>query len=59
MPLVVKPNARRMRWMRDSPSEDMVHDRPVVRRLRWEKVAFVVGLAAVALIGLIVLALHH
>jgi hypothetical protein len=59
MPLVVKPNVRRMRWMRDSPSEDMVHGRPIVQRLRWERIVLTAGLAAVALIGLIVLALHH
>jgi hypothetical protein len=47
-----------MRYMRDSPSEDMVHDRPVVGRLRWERVVLV-GLAVVAVVGLIFLALHR
>jgi hypothetical protein len=58
MPLVVKPNTRRMRYMRDSPSETTVGERGVVRRLRWERVILVAGLAGVALVGLIVLVLH-
>ena len=59
--LVVKPNPRRMRFMRDSPSErpgDVGGDR-IVSPIRWERVVFAVGLGGAALLGLIVLVLHH
>jgi hypothetical protein len=52
--LVVKPNSRRMRYMRDSPSEipDAVRNRRFVYRLRWERVllvAVIIGVVAAAL----------
>lgn len=59
--LVVKPNPRRMRYMRDSPSErpgEAGGDR-FASRIRWERVVFAVGLGGTALLGLIFLALHH
>lgn len=57
MPLLVKPNWRRMQYMRDSPSENSV---PQPRYgyadgLRWERLlvgAGVVGLIAVGLIAM-------
>jgi hypothetical protein len=58
MPLVVKPNTRRMRYMRDSPSETTVGERGVVRRIRWERVILVAGLVGIAVVGLIVLVTH-
>ena len=52
--LVVKPNPRRMRYMRDSPSEipDGVRGRLFVYRLRWQRVllvAVIIGGVAAAL----------
>jgi hypothetical protein len=44
MPLIVKPNTRRMRYMRDSPSETTA--------------ILVAGIAGAAVVGLIVLASH-
>jgi hypothetical protein len=41
--LVVKPNPRRMRYMRDSPSENSVRGSRVVDRLRWERVFLAAG----------------
>jgi hypothetical protein len=58
MPLIVKPNTRRMRYMRDSPSETTVGERGVVRRIRWERAILVAGIAGAAVVGLIVLASH-
>ena len=58
--LVVKPNPRQMRYMRDSPSErpgDVGDDR-IASRIRWDRVV-AVGLAGAVLLGLVVLALHH
>ena len=45
--LVVKPNPRRMRYMRDSPSERFgeLHRPGLWQRLRWERVALALGLA--------------
>ena len=54
--LVVKPNPRRMRYMRDSPSE-----RPnlnAARRLRWDRI-FAVCVTAAVVALLVVLALQH
>jgi hypothetical protein len=60
--LVVKPNPRQMRYMRDSDSsEDMdkLRGGHVVMRMRWERVVFAAALGGAVAIGLIVLALHH
>jgi hypothetical protein len=57
--LVVKPNLRRMMYMRDSPSErGSVRVRPAFR-LRWERVLLATGIAGVIVLGLIVLAAHY
>ena len=59
--LVVKPNPRQMRYMRDSPSERPGDSggRRFASRIRWERVVFAAGLGGTALLGLIVLVLHH
>jgi len=44
--LVVKPNPRRMQYMRDSPSET-------------GRVLLAIGIAGVIVVGLIELAAHH
>ena len=58
--LVVKPNPRRMRYMRDSPAEG---SRPLRRnaweRVRWERVVFALGLLAILLVVLFALMHHH
>ena len=58
--LVVKPNPRRMRYMRDSPSERFgeLHRPGLWQRLRWERVALALGLAGIAVIGLVALSSH-
>jgi hypothetical protein len=56
--LVVKPNLRRMLYMRDSPSETgSVRVRPA-SRLRWERVLLATGIAGVIVLGL-ALAAHY
>jgi hypothetical protein len=60
--LVVKPNPRQMRYMRDSDSsEDIDKGRGgrIVMRMRWERVVFAAALGGVVALGLIVLALHY
>jgi hypothetical protein len=57
--LVVKPNPRRMRYMRDSPSENSVRGGRLVDRLRWERVFLVAGIAGVIVVGLIAVAAHY
>jgi len=57
--LVVKPNLRRMRYMRDSPSENGISDRRRVDGLRWKRVFLAGAIAGVVLLGLIVLATHY
>jgi len=58
--LVVKPNPRRMQYMRDSPSETGgVRDRRLPYRLRWDRVLLAIGIAGVIVVGLIELAAHH
>jgi hypothetical protein len=53
--LVVKPNPRRMRYMRDSPSEiGSVRGRRLGYRLRWERVLLVAGIAGVIAVALAV-----
>jgi hypothetical protein len=59
--LVVKPNLRRMRYMRDSPSEKSVHiarDRRRVYGLGWERV-FLAGVAVAIVLGLAAVAAHY
>jgi hypothetical protein len=55
--LVVKPNPRRMRYMRDSPSEGMGgrRGRGLIERLRWERVLLAAGVVGVVIVGLIAL----
>jgi hypothetical protein len=56
--LVVKPNLRRMLYMRDSPSETgSVRVRPA-SRLRWERVLLATGIAGVIVFGF-ALAAHY
>jgi hypothetical protein len=57
--LVVKPNPRRMRYMRDSPSENSVDGSRFVNRIRWERVFLAVGIAGVIVVGLIAVAAHY
>jgi hypothetical protein len=58
--LVVKPNPRRMQYMRDSPSEiGTVRGRRLVDRLRWERVLVAAGVAGIIIAGLIVLATQY
>ena len=57
--LVVKPNPRRMRYMRDSPSENSVRCSRFVDRLRWERVFLAAGIAGVIVVGLIAVTAHH
>jgi hypothetical protein len=59
--LVVKPNRRRMREMRDSPSEipaNLGRHRPI-NRGRWERIIVSAGIAGVLALGLIALAAHY
>jgi hypothetical protein len=58
--LVVKPNPRRMQYMRDSPSENgSMRRRRLVYRLGWERVLLAAGITGVVVIGLIALAAHY
>jgi|HubBroStandDraft_6_1064221.scaffolds.fasta_scaffold292116_2 hypothetical protein len=57
--LVVKPNPRRMRYMRDSPSENSVRGSRPVDRVRWERVFLAAGIAGVIVVGLIAVAAHY
>jgi hypothetical protein len=58
--LVVRPNPRRMRYMRDSPAEgSRAPDRSIFDRLRWGRVVFAVGLAGAAVVGVLALASYH
>jgi hypothetical protein len=57
--LVVKPNLRRMRYMRDSPSENSVRRSQSVDRSRWERVFLAVGIAGVIVVGLIAVTAHY
>jgi hypothetical protein len=60
--LVVKPNLRRMRFMRDSPSENGLQSRrtPFHRvGVRWDRVILAIGVAVVAAVGLIELVAHY
>jgi hypothetical protein len=61
--LVVKPNPRQMRYMRDSDSSEDIDDKGrggrIVMRMRWERVVFAAALGGVVALGLIVLALHY
>jgi len=56
--LVVKPNPRRMQYMRDSPSEGMGRQRGrgFTERLRWGQILLAAGVVGAGIIGLIVLA---
>jgi hypothetical protein len=57
--LVVKPNLRRMQYMRDSPSETgSVRARPAFRRVRVFLVTAGI-IAGVIVLGLIALATQH
>jgi hypothetical protein len=62
--LVVKPNPRRMRFMRNSDSrEDLPEDfrpapPPLRSRIRWEQVAVAAVLGGAVVLGLVVLAAH-
>jgi hypothetical protein len=55
--LVVRPNPRRMKYMRDSPSEipDSVRGFRLIHRVRWERVLLV---AAIAVAGIAALVAH-
>ena len=61
--LVVKPNPRQMRYMRDSDSSEDIDDKGrggrIVMRMRWERVVFAAALGGAVALGLIVLALHY
>ncbi|HZK90665.1 MAG TPA: hypothetical protein VFC56_11005 [Stellaceae bacterium] len=58
--LVVKPNLRRMRYMRDSPSENSrVRGRGIGPRLRWQRVFLAAGIVGVIVVGLMALAAHY
>jgi hypothetical protein len=57
--LVVKPNRRRMQYMRDSPAEGSILRRPSVwERVRWQRVVFALGLLAILVVVLFAL-MHH
>jgi hypothetical protein len=56
--LVVKPNPRRMQYMRDSPSEN-TGGRRFVHRLRWKRVFLAASIAGVIVVGLWALAAHY
>lgn len=58
MPLVVKPNLRRMRYMRDSPAEGSPRAAGSLQRLRWGRIAAVLVVAAI-LVVVLLLAVHH
>ncbi len=57
--LVVKPNLRRMRYMRDSPSENGISDRRRVDGLRWKRVFLAAVITGVIVLGLVVVAAHY
>jgi hypothetical protein len=60
--LVVKPNKRRMRYFRDSPSENALAGMRGIRsagRLRSERVFIALGVAGVVVAGLIALTAHY
>ena len=69
--LVVRPNKRRMRYFRDSPSENALTDSRSenalagmrggrsVGRLRWVRVLLAVGIAGAVVVGLIVFTTHY
>ena len=58
--LVVKPNPRRMQYMRDSPSErGNVRAPSISDRLRWDRVLLAIGVAGVIAVGLIELVAHY
>jgi hypothetical protein len=57
--LVVKPNPRRMRYMRDSPSENSARGSRFADRLRWERVFLAAGIAGAIVVGLIAVAAHY
>jgi hypothetical protein len=61
MPLIVKPNVRQMRYMRDSPAEDPrpAHNRRPLYRMRWERVIVAGVVVGAVVVGLIVLAAHY
>jgi hypothetical protein len=58
--LVVKPNPRRMQYMRDSPSETIVgvRGRRIVDRLRWGRVFLAAAGVAIVVAGVVALAPH-
>jgi hypothetical protein len=58
--VIIRPNLRRMRYMRDSPSTDSAaetRDGGIVWRKWWERVIFA-GLGAAIVLGLL-LAWHY
>jgi hypothetical protein len=60
--LVVKPNKRRMRYFRDSPSENSLarmRGGRSVGRVQWGRVLLSVGVAGAVVVGLIVLIGHY
>ena len=65
--LVVRPNKRRMRYMRDSPAENALTDRRSNRFIggrftggpRWDRVVLAAGIAGVVVVGLIVVVAHY
>ena len=60
--LVVKPNKRRMRYFRDSPSENALagmRGSRSVGRVRWARVFLSVGIAGAVVVGLIVVTGHY
>jgi len=59
--MVVKPNKRRMRYMRDNPSSldaGKVRGADIVLRKPWERMIFVAGLGGAAVLGLVLVALN-
>jgi hypothetical protein len=57
--LVVKPNLRRMRYMRDSPSENGMRDHRRVDGLRWKRVFLAAVIVGVVVLGLVVVGTHY
>ncbi len=59
--LVVKPNKRRMRYMRESPAENALagtRGNRYVGGPQWGRVFLAVGIAGVVIVGLIALTAH-
>lgn len=55
--LLVKPNKRRMRYMRDSVDADDARGGDIVLRRPWPRAVFIAALAGAVVLGLILGAL--